>query len=64
MKNKGWKFVNKEREFVVFKNQKHRWTWWCMPVIPPLRRLKQPPKFEASLDYLARPHFHKKKKVA
>jgi hypothetical protein len=34
-----------------------------MPVIPALGRLRQEHcKFEASLDYLARPYFKKKKK--
>jgi hypothetical protein len=37
-------------------------TWWYMPVIPALRKLKKEDlQFEASLGYVARHHLKKKK---
>jgi hypothetical protein len=32
----------------------HSWTWWCMPIILVLGKLRQKdcPKFEASLGYI------------
>jgi hypothetical protein len=30
-----------------------RWSWWCTPIISALRRLKNNPKFEANMNYVA-----------
>jgi hypothetical protein len=33
------------------------WVWWCTPVIPALRRLREEDQeLEASLGYLVRPY--------
>jgi hypothetical protein len=43
------------------KNNKISQVWWCTPVIPALRRLRQEDgEFQASLDHRVRPGFKKK----
>jgi hypothetical protein len=43
---------------------KTQYSWWCMPVIPALLRLRQEDhKFKTSLGYIARPCLEKKKKT-
>jgi hypothetical protein len=40
-----------------FKSGKSCQAWWCMPITPALRRLKQvEQKFQASLEYIMRPY--------
>jgi hypothetical protein len=45
------------------KNPDFSQAWWCTPVIPAFRRLRQEDHgFEASLGYLVRPYLKRKKK--
>jgi hypothetical protein len=50
----GWKFFKKC--VLIFIIKKYGWTWWHMPVILALGRLRQEDcKFEASLCHTRRP---------
>jgi hypothetical protein len=47
-------FLQKKYDFLkisLFKRQNYRQVWCYMPVIPPLRRLRQEIKFKANLSY-------------
>jgi hypothetical protein len=54
-----------ERLLKVLRNlNKYSWVWWCRPVIPALRSLRQENcEFESSLSYIDPVSQMKKKKL-
>jgi hypothetical protein len=46
-------YINKVAGYTVYKNTWRNQVWWCTPVIPALRRLRQEDhELKASLNYI------------